>query len=55
MAGTDRSETASEVKGEQVAAGKLGNDLPDLHLPGLDNGSSGNEAAAPSGSAVAGL
>jgi cell division protease FtsH len=29
MAGTDRSETASEVKGEQAAAGKLGSDLPD--------------------------
>ncbi|WP_046245519.1 ATP-dependent zinc metalloprotease FtsH [Hymenobacter terrenus] len=37
MAGTDRSETASEVKGEQAAGGKLGNDLPDLHLPGLDD------------------
>jgi AFG3 family protein len=54
MAGTDRSETASEVKGEQAAAGKLGNDLPDLHLPGLESGSN-NEAAAPSGTAVAGL
>ena len=38
MAGTDRSETASEVKGEQAAGGKLGSDLPDLHLPGLDDG-----------------
>lgn len=33
MAGTDRSETASEVKGENVGA-KLANDLPELHLPG---------------------
>jgi len=53
MAGTDRSETASEVKGEHAAGGTLGSDLPDLHLPGLDNGNS-NEAAAPSGNAVAG-
>ena len=37
MAGTDRSETASEVKGEQAAGGQLGNDLPELHLPGLDD------------------
>jgi AFG3 family protein len=33
MAGTDRSETASEVKGENVGA-KLASDLPELHLPG---------------------
>jgi AFG3 family protein len=33
MAGTDRSETASEVKGENVGA-KIGSDLPELHLPG---------------------
>ena len=49
MAGTDRSETASEVKGEQAAAGKLGNDLPDLHLPGLDDDHSarpGNDVEA---------
>ncbi|MBJ6107993.1 ATP-dependent zinc metalloprotease FtsH [Hymenobacter sp. BT523] len=53
MAGTDRSETASEVKGEQAAGGKLGNDLPDLNLPGL-NDDRNNEASAPSGNAVAG-
>ncbi|MFD1469959.1 ATP-dependent zinc metalloprotease FtsH [Hymenobacter caeli] len=55
MAGTDRSETASEVKGELAAGGSLGSDLPDLHLPGLDSGPGTNEAAAPSGSAVAGV
>ena len=53
MAGTDRSETASEVKGEQAAGGMLGTDLPDLNLPGLDDNRS-NEASAPSGNAVAG-
>ena len=53
MAGTDRSETASELKGEQAAGGKLGSDLPDLHLPGLDDNRN-NEAPAASGSAVAG-
>ena len=53
MAGTDRSETASEVKGEQNAGGKLGSDLPDLNLPGMDDNRS-NEASASSGSAVAG-
>jgi len=37
MAGTDRSETASEVKGEHAAGGNLSNDLPDLHLPGVDD------------------
>jgi cell division protease FtsH len=54
MAGTDRSETASEVKGEQAAAGKLGNDLPELNLPGMDNDRN-NETNTPSGSAVAGV
>ena len=54
MAGTDRSETASEVKGEQAAGGKIASDLPDLHLPGLDDNNN-NEAATPSGSAVAGV
>ena len=54
MAGTDRSETASEVKGEQAAGGKLGSDLPDLNLPGLDDNNRNNEAPAASGSAVAG-
>jgi AFG3 family protein len=34
MAGTDRSETASEVKNENPGA-KIGNDLPELHLPGM--------------------
>jgi len=34
MAGTDRSETASEVKSENPGA-KIGNDLPELHLPGM--------------------
>ena len=53
MAGTDRSETASEVKGEQAAGGKLGSDLPELNLPGLDDNRN-NEAPAASGSAVAG-
>lgn len=37
MAGTDRSETASEVKGEHAASGNLTNDLPSLHLPGVDD------------------
>ena len=37
MAGTDRSETASEVKGEHAAGGNLVGDLPDLHLPGVDD------------------
>ena len=54
MAGTDRSETASEVKGEQAAAGKLGSDLPDLHLPGMDAGSNEAATASGSGTAVAG-
>ena len=34
MHGTDRSETASEVKGEHAAGGLL-NDTPELKLPGL--------------------
>jgi AFG3 family protein len=34
MAGTDRSETASEVKSENPGA-KIANDLPELHLPGM--------------------
>ena len=55
MAGTDRSETASEVKGEQAAGGKLGNDLPELNLPGMDNNDHNNETSAPSGNAVAGV
>ncbi|GAA3972185.1 ATP-dependent zinc metalloprotease FtsH [Hymenobacter antarcticus] len=53
MAGTDRSETASEVKGEQAAAGVFGSDLPDLHLPGVDDNRN-NETSAPSGNAIAG-
>jgi cell division protease FtsH len=36
MAGTDRSETASEVKGEHTAV-TLGSDLPTLKLPGVDD------------------
>ncbi|MFD2718884.1 ATP-dependent zinc metalloprotease FtsH [Hymenobacter monticola] len=52
MLGTDRSETASEVKGEHAAGGLL-NDLPELKLPGIDDNRS-NEAPAASGSAVAG-
>ncbi|GAB3587362.1 ATP-dependent metallopeptidase FtsH/Yme1/Tma family protein [Hymenobacter daeguensis] len=52
MLGTDRSETASEVKGEQAAGGLL-NDLPELKLPGIDDNRN-NEASAPSGSAVVG-
>ena len=50
MAGTDRSETASEVKGEQAAAGNLGNDLPELHLPGVDD----NRTARPGSDVEAG-
>ena len=53
MAGTDRSETASEVKGEQAAGGKIASDLPDLHLPGMDDNRN-NETSAPSGNALAG-
>ena len=34
MAGTDRSETASEVKSENPGA-KIAGDLPELHLPGM--------------------
>jgi cell division protease FtsH len=34
MAGTDRSETASEVKNENPGA-KIASDLPELHLPGM--------------------
>ncbi|GAA4367029.1 ATP-dependent zinc metalloprotease FtsH [Hymenobacter saemangeumensis] len=38
MAGTDRSETASELKNDHPGtAGTLGNDLPDLNLPGVDD------------------
>ncbi|OGX91177.1 ATP-dependent zinc metalloprotease FtsH [Hymenobacter coccineus] len=54
MAGTDRSETASELINEHAGA-TIGSDLPELHLPGLENGSGPSEAAAPSGSAVAGV
>ncbi|TYZ09573.1 ATP-dependent metallopeptidase FtsH/Yme1/Tma family protein [Hymenobacter lutimineralis] len=35
MAGTDRSETLSELKNEHPVA--LGNDLPELNLPGVDD------------------
>jgi AFG3 family protein len=35
MAGTDRSETASELKNEHP--GTLGSDLPELNLPGVDD------------------
>jgi len=53
MAGTDRSETASEVKGEQAAAGNLGNDLPELHLPGVDDNRPGRPGSdVEAGSAV---
>jgi AFG3 family protein len=34
MAGTDRSETASEVKNENPGT-KIASDLPELHLPGM--------------------
>jgi AFG3 family protein len=34
MAGTDRSETASEIKSENPGA-KIASDLPELHLPGM--------------------
>jgi AFG3 family protein len=34
MAGTDRSETASEIKNENPGA-KIASDLPELHLPGM--------------------
>ena len=54
MAGTDRSETESEVKGEQAAGGLLGSDLPDLHLPGLDDTRTANEAPAAGGGATVG-
>ncbi|MDO7874551.1 ATP-dependent zinc metalloprotease FtsH [Hymenobacter sp. ASUV-10] len=49
MHGTDRSETASEVKGEQAAAGLL-NDLPELKLPGIDD----NRLARPGSDVEAG-
>lgn len=53
MAGTDRSETLSELKGEHPIA--LGDDLPEINLPGLDdksNQSSAGSPDVPSGSAV---
>ncbi|SET78050.1 ATP-dependent zinc metalloprotease FtsH [Hymenobacter actinosclerus] len=52
MAGTDRSETLSERKQEHPLP--LGNDLPDLNLPGMDQGNEGNGSSPtePSGSAV---
>jgi AFG3 family protein len=49
MHGTDRSETASEIKGEQAAAGLL-NDLPELKLPGIDD----NRTARPGSDVGAG-
>jgi len=49
MHGTDRSETASEVKGEQAAGGLL-NDLPELKLPGIDD----NRLARPGSDVEAG-
>ncbi|MFD2785389.1 ATP-dependent zinc metalloprotease FtsH [Hymenobacter rubripertinctus] len=45
MAGTDRSETLSERKQEHPGL-PLGNDLPDLNLPGVDQGT--DPAGAPS-------
>ncbi|WP_019947591.1 ATP-dependent zinc metalloprotease FtsH [Hymenobacter aerophilus] len=52
MAGTDRSETLSERKQEHPVA--LDNDLPDLNLPGIDQGGegAGNSSTEPSGSTV---
>ncbi|GAB2769560.1 cell division protease FtsH [Hymenobacter luteus] len=52
MSGTDRSETLSERKQEHPGV-PLGNDLPDLKLPGVDNGTdSAGSATEPTGSAV---
>ena len=52
MAGTDRSETLSERKQEHPGL-PLGNDLPDLNLPGVDQGTDPAGASSePSGSAV---
>ncbi|RPD50135.1 ATP-dependent metallopeptidase FtsH/Yme1/Tma family protein [Hymenobacter sediminis] len=52
MSGTDRSETLSERKQEHPGV-PLGNDLPDLKLPGVDNGTdSTGSTTEPSGSAV---
>ncbi|ALD20177.1 ATP-dependent zinc metalloprotease FtsH [Hymenobacter sp. DG25A] len=52
MAGTDRSETLSEVKEEHTVA--LGNDLPENHLPGVDDNTTGSNGSAevPSGTTV---
>ena len=43
MAGTDRSETASELRGELTAGGTITSDLPSLNLPGVDD----NRSARP--------
>lgn len=52
MSGTDRSETLSERKQEHPGV-PLGNDLPDLKLPGVDNGTdTAGSTTEPSGSAV---
>ncbi|RSK51360.1 ATP-dependent zinc metalloprotease FtsH [Hymenobacter rigui] len=52
MAGTDRSETLSERKQEHAGL-PLGNDLPDLNLPGVPNDSNPSDAPSePNGSAV---
>ena len=53
MAGTDRSETASEVKNEH--AGTIGgSDLPPLNLPGFDNDETGGSSSdVEAGSAAA--
>lgn len=52
MAGTDRSETLSELKDEHPLA--LGDDLPDMNLPGIDDrpDNGPRPADVPSGGAV---
>ncbi|MBC6610537.1 ATP-dependent zinc metalloprotease FtsH [Hymenobacter sp. BT507] len=51
MAGTDRSETLSELKDEHPIA--LGDDLPDMNLPGIDDKPEGPRSTdVPSGGAV---
>ncbi|RSK35371.1 ATP-dependent zinc metalloprotease FtsH [Hymenobacter metallilatus] len=52
MAGTDRSETLSERKQEHAGL-PLGNDLPDLNLPGVNEGpDAAGTAPEPNGTAV---
>ncbi|MCR5888745.1 ATP-dependent zinc metalloprotease FtsH [Hymenobacter sp. J193] len=50
MAGTDRSETLSELKNEHPVP--LGNDLPPLNLPGVDDKPETGATSEPTGSAV---